>query len=106
MKENKANKKGRKLLWGTVIITMILSFMFFYVLYCSNNKYMTREEKAIHGAFLSIICPENGNIIRMHFLRRRMIWINIIFVIFLLGNMVEWNLETVGEVRMGAVHTG
>ena len=49
MKENKANKKGRKLLWGTVIITMILSFMFFYVLYCSNNKYMTREEKAIHG---------------------------------------------------------
>ena len=57
-------------------------------------------------AFLSIICPENGNIIRMHFLRRRMIWINIIFVIFLLGNMAEWNLETVGEVRMGVVHTG
>ena len=57
-------------------------------------------------AFLSTICPENGNIIRMHFLRRRMIWINIIFVIFLLGNMVEWNLETVGEVRMGVVHTG
>ena len=105
MKENKANKKGRKLLWGTVIITMILSFMFFYVLYCSNNKYMTREEKAMR-AFLSIICPENGNIIRMHFLRRRMIWINIIFVIFLLGNMVEWNLETVGEVRMEVVHTG
>ena len=104
MKENKANKKGRKLLWGTVIITMILSFMFFYVLYCSNNKYMTRM--APMRAFLSIICPENGNIIRMHFLRRRMIWINIIFVIFLLGNMVEWNLETVGEVRMGVVHTG
>lgn len=57
-------------------------------------------------AFLSIICPENGNIIRMHFLRRRMIWINIIFVIFLLGNMVEWNLETVGEVRMEVVHIG
>ena len=55
---------------------------------------------------LCIILPGNGNIIRMHFLRRRMIWINIIFVIFLLGNMAEWNLETVGEVRMGVVHTG
>ena len=49
MKENKANKKGRKLLWGTVAITIVLSFMFFYVLYCSNNKYTTGEEKAIHG---------------------------------------------------------
>lgn len=35
-----------------------------------------------------------------------MIWINIIFVIFLLGNMDEWNLETVGEVRMEVVHIG
>lgn len=49
MKENRANKKSRKLLWGTVLITMLLSFMFFYILYCSNNKYTTREEKAIHG---------------------------------------------------------
>ena len=66
----------------------------------------TYEQITTMRAFLSIICPENGNIIRMHFLRRRMIWINIIFVIFLLGNMVEWNLETVGEVRMEVVHTG
>ena len=28
---------------------MILSLGFFYILYCSNNKYMTREDKAIHG---------------------------------------------------------
>ncbi len=118
MKENKANKKGREAAVGNCNHNHdSILYVFFYVLYCSNNKYMTREEKAIHGlfvcrwllyerTFLSIICPENGNIIRMHFLRRRMIWINIIFVIFLLGNMVEWNLETVGEVRMGVVHTG
>lgn len=49
MKENTTGKKSRKLLCGTVIITMIFSLMAFYVLYCSNNKYMTREEKAIHG---------------------------------------------------------
>ena len=48
MKE-KTDKKSRKRLGGIVIITLVLSFMFFYVLYCSNNKYMTREEKAIHG---------------------------------------------------------
>ena len=36
-------------MWGTVAITIVLSFMVFYVLYCSNNKYTTGEEKAIHG---------------------------------------------------------
>ena len=49
MKENKANKKNRKLLWGTAVTALTLSLMFFYVLYCSNNKYTTKEEKAIHG---------------------------------------------------------
>lgn len=49
MKKDKAGKKSRKLLWGIVIVTTLLSLMVFYVLYCSNNKYMTREEKAIHG---------------------------------------------------------
>nr|WP_295277102.1 GHKL domain-containing protein [uncultured Blautia sp.] len=49
MKENNADKKNRKILWGTVLITMLLSLMFFNVLYYSNNKYMTKEEKAIHG---------------------------------------------------------
>ena len=49
MKEKRTGKKDRKLLWGTIIISMILSLMVFYVLYNANNKYMTREEKAIHG---------------------------------------------------------
>lgn len=49
MKENRTGKKDRKLLWGTIIISMILSLMFFYILYCADNKYTTREEKAIHG---------------------------------------------------------
>ena len=49
VKANKENKKSRKLFWGIALISMILSLVFFYILYCSNNKYMTREEKAIHG---------------------------------------------------------
>lgn len=49
MKENNANKKNRKAIWGIIAISLVLSLMFFYVLYCSDNKYMTKEEKAIHG---------------------------------------------------------
>ena len=49
VKAKRENKKSRKLLWGIVLISMILSLGFFYILYCSNNKYMTREDKAIHG---------------------------------------------------------
>ena len=46
---NKEEKKSRKLLVGIALISLILSLGFFYILYCSNNKYMTREEKAVHG---------------------------------------------------------
>ncbi len=38
MKEKRTGKKDRKLLWGTIIISMILSLMVFYVLYNANNK--------------------------------------------------------------------
>ena len=77
----------------TVIITMILSFMF--LLYYSNNKYIIREEKPLD--FCMQMAPEAFCLLfvreweyyRMHFLRRRMIWINIIAIIFLLG--IWWN---------------
>lgn len=47
--EKQEKKKDRKWLWGTVLIAIILSLTYFYVLYCANNKYRTTEEKAIHG---------------------------------------------------------
>ena len=45
VKEKRTGKKDRKLLWGTIIISMILSLMVFYVLYNANNKYMTERRK-------------------------------------------------------------
>ena len=59
MKENKAIKKSMKLQWGIVIITILLSLIFFYILYCTNNKYMTREEKSIHGILYTEDSYEN-----------------------------------------------
>ena len=76
---------------------------------------MTREEKAIHGLLYADGSYESFPV---YYLSREWEYYpdalltpeddldNIIFVIFLLGNMVEWNLETVREVRMGVVHTG
>ena len=76
---------------------------------------MTREEKAIHGLLYADGSYESFPV---YYLSREWEYYpdalltpeddldKYYFRYILLGNMVEWNLETVGEVRMGAVHTG
>lgn len=100
MKEKRTGKKDRKLLWGTIIISMILSLMVFYVLYNANNKYMTREEKAIHGILYAdgsydslpvYYLSRNGNTIRMCCLPQGMTWKSTISGIFPSGNTAEWS---------------
>lgn len=102
MKEKRTGKKDRKLLWGTIIISMILSLMVFYVLYNANNKYMTREEKAIHGI---LYADGSYDSLPVYYLSREweyypdvlltlpqgMTWKSTISGIFPSGNTAEWS---------------